>query len=295
MVDQKENQIKRMFRRKGNSASETKILERILPKENRKEIYQKYLEIIEYKNRKKNNDNKIEIFKKILNSQFELENEKIRELKEKIDNLKEESLQREIETIERVLSSLREEKNSELLDWLKEEVNSLKERIIIRKTEKYLEAKKTYLDTRLEIAKKLDEYCKNLGENNTNYQERKVIIKGISDILGTLTLSIKPMGIGFNINLGKLGEVASDINDYWEINSQYKSGKEFEKYLESDENNTFKEIYNSLEKVLSKNKGLKISKMIISNLKLKVDTELDIEVLKTFKVRHEKICSIASN
>ena len=300
--DQKKVRL-RLFRRKGDhkSITETKIFkDKVLGLRNFSEnekneiekLYQKYFEVVELEEESKKKsdiDNKIEIFKKILDSQLELENEKIKELEEGIDKLKEESLQREIEIIEKAISLLKEKENSGLSDLL----NRSKERVIIRKTGEYLEAKKSYLNIRLKIAKELDEFCKKLSKDNISHQKGKIVIKGISDLLGTLSLSVKPMGIGFNINLGKLGEVISDVNDYLEINLQSENSEEFNKCLESDEKDGFEKVYYSLLKELNENEKLEIRKEIVSSLKLELD--VNSGVLKEFKTRYEKICSIVNN
>ena len=300
--DQKKVRL-RLFRRKGDhkSITETKIFkDKVLGLRNFSEnekneiekLYQKYFEVVELEEESKKKsdiDNKIEIFKKILDSQLELENEKIKELEEGIDKLKEESLQREIEIIEKAISLLKEKENSGLSDLL----NRSKERVIIRKTGEYLEAKNSYLNIRLKIAKELDEFCKKLSKDNISHQKGKIVIKGISDLLGTLSLSVKPMGIGFNINLGKLGEVISDVNDYLEINLQSENSEEFNKCLESDEKDGFEKVYYSLLKELNENEKLEIRKEIVSSLKLELD--VNSGVLKEFKTRYEKICSIVNN
>ncbi|CAG8441200.1 9180_t:CDS:1 [Cetraspora pellucida] len=103
------------------------------------------------------------------------------------------------------------------------------------------------------------------------------------------------MDIGFNINLSKLVEVVSDVNDYHAIISHVKSGEEFKEYLESGESSlsSFEEVYDSLKKTLEEYEELEISKKIIDDSGL--DLRLNAGGLKDFEVKYEKICSIAEN
>jgi hypothetical protein len=220
------------------------------------------------------------------------------ELKEEYRKIEEDGLQREIDRIEKLIHSGEgSEPDSKLLKKLKNELESLRTKLVIRKTENYLEAKKNYLDLRLEIAKGLQECCDELNRiNNIETPKKEAIIKGISNILGIITVRI-PTKVGdIEVNFSKLAEAFGAIVDYHGAIFAEEREKEFQRYLENNENivNSFKENYGLLTKTLEENKNLPISSKIIKDLELE-DTKGSTRPLKTFEIRYEKICSIAEN